>query len=351
MAGSGKLENPSDVGSLLVVDDAAFDAHTPSGPHPENPERLQAARRGLESAVGQRLRRITAREATRSELDRAHDPVLLDALDALRGKRGQLDPDTYVSERSVEAAYRAAGGVVELVRAAQLGPSKRGLALVRPPGHHATRDESMGFCLVNHVAVAARDATARGATRVAIMDFDVHHGNGTQDIFYESKDVLYISTHQFPSFPGTGPLDEIGEGEGEGFNVNIPLFAGGSDGVYRLAFERLVIPVVEQFEPELLIVSAGFDAARADPLASMRVSPEAFGWMTRRMLRAVGESVPAVAVLEGGYDLGSVEVGVRGVARALAAIEDPETMAPSEPPGAIDVGRAAEVHGRYWTTG
>ncbi len=298
--------------AVILVDDPRFDRHAPLGHHPERPERLVAARAGI-AASGATFDRITPRPATDEELARVHDPRFIEALGDLRGRSGYIDADTYVSPESVEIARLAAGSVVAMVDRMLDGPSPRGVALPRPPGHHARPAHAMGFCLINNVAVAAAHARARGLSRVAVIDWDVHHGNGTQEMFWRDPGVLYVSTHQSPFYPGTGDIDEIGEGEGKGYTVNVPLSAGGADDVYASAFERVVLPVLESYAPELVLVSAGFDAAARDPLAQMEVSPEAFGWMASGIARIADATAQGrvALVLEGGYDLVALEASLR----------------------------------------
>jgi acetoin utilization deacetylase AcuC-like enzyme len=301
-------------GSALVVDDLRFDRHAPLGHHPERPERLVAARGALARSMarGLRFERVTPREASDAELARVHDPRFIESLTKLRGGTGYLDPDTYVGAESVAIARLAAGSLVAMVDAVIDGHTKKGAALLRPPGHHARPSRAMGFCLLNNVAVAAAHARARGLERVAIVDWDVHHGNGTQEMFWRDPHVLYISTHQHPFYPGTGEADEVGEGDGKGYTVNVPLAAGGGDAVYRSAFERVVLPVLEGYAPDLVLVSAGFDASARDPLGHMELTPQAFGWMGRELARLADASALGrmLLVLEGGYDLVAVEAGL-----------------------------------------
>ena len=295
----------------LLVDDAVFDQHEPLGYHPERPERLAAGRAAVAKAHAAFIH-AEAREATVEELERVHDARFVAALEGLRGKKGMLDPDTYVSERSVDAAKRAAGGSIAMVDGMLRGDAKTGVALLRPPGHHARPSGAMGFCLINNVAVAAAHARAHGVKRIAIVDFDVHHGNGTQEMFYASPEVLYVSLHQFPFYPGTGAAEEVGEGDGTGYTVNVPLMAGGGDGVYRAAFDRIVSPVLEQYAPDLVLVSAGFDAAARDPLAEMALSANGYGYMTRALASQAQKSAGGriALLLEGGYDLVALESGL-----------------------------------------
>jgi acetoin utilization deacetylase AcuC-like enzyme len=292
---------------------------------------------------------VAARAATQDELVRVHDAAYLEELDALRGKSGYLDPDTYVSEKSIDAARIAAGGLIAMVDAMIDGDVPRGVALLRPPGHHARPTQAMGFCLVNSVAVAAAHARARGLSRVLVFDWDVHHGNGTQEMFYEDPSVLYASTHQYPFYPGTGATDERGEKEGVGFTVNVPLSAGGGDAVYRAAMERVVLPVIEAYAPELILVSAGFDAARRDPLAEMELSSDAFQWMARELARSAEVSAKGriALVLEGGYDLVALEGGLESAVRGLVQ-GTPIDLA--RDPDADDVKRAAAAAKATWKT-
>ncbi|WP_394831873.1 histone deacetylase [Pendulispora rubella] len=335
-------------GSSLLLDDPVYEEHVPLAYHPERPERLRAARAALERP-GVRWTHVQPRDATDEELLRVHEPEYLKSLTELRGQRAYLDPDTYVSERSVGAARKAAGGLVSMVDALIDGDCPRGVALLRPPGHHARASQAMGFCLLNNVAVAAAHARARGLSRVAIVDWDVHHGNGTQEIFYRDPSVLYLSTHQYPFYPGTGAADERGEGEGQGYTVNVPLLAGGGDGVYRAAFERVILPVLESFKPELVLVSAGFDAAKRDPLAEMELTSRAFGWMAHALAAQANASAKGriALVLEGGYDLVAVEAGL---AAAIDGVVRGDKVDIPRAPDAIDIARAAETLREDWPT-
>jgi acetoin utilization deacetylase AcuC-like enzyme len=335
-------ENP-----LLVVDDERFDAHRPLGHHPERPERLVAARDAI-ARSGLRIHRVAPVAAAAEELARVHDPRFVEELAKLRGRSTYLDPDTYVSPDSIDVAVLAAGSTIALVDALLDGSIPKGVALVRPPGHHARPASAMGFCLINNVAVAAAHARARGVSRVAIVDWDVHHGNGTQEIFAKDPAVLYVSTHQFPFYPGSGDANEVGEAQGRGFTINVPLSAGGGDAVYASAFERIVLPVVEAYAPELLLVSAGFDASARDPLAQMELSAGAFGWMASELAQVIaGPAKGRMAlVLEGGYDLVALEAGlhdaVDGMVRSVA-------VEPQRDPDDEAVVRAAHAARRYWS--
>jgi acetoin utilization deacetylase AcuC-like enzyme len=334
----------------LLLDDPRFFRHRSNGYHPERPERLEAARAAVERCTasgGIAFAPVAPRRATEEELGRVHDPEFVKWLSKLRGEEGYIDADTYVGPESIETAELAAGGTLAMVDAMIDGPVKRGVALVRPPGHHARPGHAMGFCLLNNVAIAAAHARARGLERVAIVDWDVHHGNGTQETFYRDPHVLYVSTHQFPFYPGTGAVLETGEGEGKGFTVNVPLTAGGGDGVYRGAFERVIVPVLEEYRPELVLVSAGFDASARDPLAEMTLTSAAFGWMARSLRKIADRSGEGriALVLEGGYDLVALEAGL---AAAIEGIVQGTAIDIARDVDHDDVARASKITHEAW---
>ncbi len=305
--------------SLILVSSARFAEHqTPPG-HPERPERA-----GVMNAVAARRRAaggevVAPRAATGEQLARVHDAAYLHRLSETSGHAVALDPDTYTSPESHEIALLAAGAAVDATERVMATTHTAALAMVRPPGHHAERHRAMGFCLFNNVAVAAAHARALGAGRVAIVDFDVHHGNGTQHTFENDASVLYISTHQYPYYPGTGAADEVGTGDGAGFTVNVPLESGAVDADYRVAFDEIVLPVVRQFKPALILVSAGFDAHERDPLATMRLTAGAFGAMTMGLRRVAEETCSGrmALVTEGGYDLQALAASLDETVNAL----------------------------------
>jgi acetoin utilization deacetylase AcuC-like enzyme len=306
--------------SVVLIQSERFAEHqTPPG-HPERPERADVmdvvAARWRERGVDV----VAPPAATRDQLARVHDDAYLDLIENTAGRAVKLDPDTYTSPESYEIALLAAGAAVDAVDRVMKAPHHAALALVRPPGHHAERDRAMGFCLYNNVAVAAAHARAHGAARVAIVDYDVHHGNGTQHIFESDPSVLYISTHQYPYYPGTGRAEEVGRDAGRGFTVNLPLEVGAADNDFRLVFDEVVLPVLQQFAPALLIVSAGFDAHERDPLGGMRVTTPAFAAMTMA-LRAVADECSRgriVCVTEGGYDLHALTASIDAVLETLS---------------------------------
>jgi acetoin utilization deacetylase AcuC-like enzyme len=282
--------------------DERFRAHHAPREHPESPERLVAIDGALAAAgLPARCTPVAARLATRAELELAHSPAYLDTLERTVGKGGAgwLDPDTFFSDGSWTAALLAAGATVDLALAVAAGTLDNGAAFVRPPGHHATRDRAMGFCLINNVAVAAAKLHSLGK-RVAIFDWDVHHGNGTEAIFDEEPAVLYCSTHEWPQYPGTGLADYTGSGRGVGFTVNVPLPRGTRPDAYLAAYRARIQPAIAQFAPDVILVSAGFDAHVDDPLGGLKLEDDTYETLTRDMMALC----PRVAVvLEGGYDL------------------------------------------------
>jgi acetoin utilization deacetylase AcuC-like enzyme len=325
----------------LLVDDPLFDEHWSARAHghPERPERLTATRAGLSSLVhgdlNSRVQRLPTRDATPDELSLVHEAEYVEALDTVRGQDGYFDADTYYGAHSVPAALRAAGGALELADTLVRGECRQGLALLRPPGHHARPSGAMGFCLVNNAALAAARALSLGLRRVAIVDFDVHHGNGTEEIFYADPRVLYVSLHQYPFYPGTGAAGDAGEGEGRGYNVNVPLSAGATPDVYREAFDAVVTPVVSEYAPELLLVSAGYDAHQRDPLGGMLLDDASYFEMTRALARAAG-GAPVGVLLEGGYDLQALQGAVAATGAALLEAAPPAPSIPPGPPRSLD---------------
>ncbi len=298
------------------------------GFHPERPERVWAAHRGILAAFPD-PQVLLARDATLEELVLCHSPEYLSRLElSLKKDQGFLDGDTFFSSGTHAAAWSAAGSAIVAVDALMDGTVSRAFLLARPPGHHATKSRAMGFCLLNNVAVAAAHARARGLSRIAIIDWDVHHGNGTQDIFYSDPTVLFISLHQWPLYPGTGQSDEVGAQDGRGFTVNLPLPTESDGSVYRASFERVIIPVLSEYEPELVIVSAGFDAHERDPLATMRLKNDDYRWMTQRLVSIADQFSQSriLFALEGGYDLRAIEQSVQACAMELQSSSTTEVQ-------------------------
>jgi acetoin utilization deacetylase AcuC-like enzyme len=309
---------------------------------PGHPERLERAEVMQVVAAEFRRRGADVREprpATEAELARVHDPEYISLISETAGRATALDADTFTSPDSYEVALLAAGAAIGCVDHVLGGRGRRGLAMVRPPGHHAERNRAMGFCLFNNIAVAAAHARALGLGRVAIVDFDVHHGNGTQWSFYDDPSVLFISSHQYPYYPGTGAATETGTGRGAGFTVNLPMDAGGTDADYELAYATVAFPVLRQFRPELILISAGFDALDDDPLGGMRLSTDEFVRLTAAICAIADQCCDGrvVAVTEGGYDL----AGLAGCLRAMTAVLAGDHFAGVAPTGDARRGRTA----------
>jgi len=305
--------------STLVLTDPRFLDHDPGPGHAESPARLDAIMAELGRAPLAGLTIETPRAATTAEIEAVHSAAYRAKLAALDGHYADLDPDTALSPGSWEAATLAAGAAVGAVEAVMTGAADNAFALVRPPGHHARPDRAMGFCLLNNAAIAAESARRAGAERVLIVDWDVHHGNGTQEIFEARADVLYMSVHQFPFYPGTGAAGEVGVGAGRGATVNCALPGGQTDADYGVVFHDLFLPVGRAFAPDLIIVSAGFDAHARDPLAEMRVSERGFAAMGSALaeLAAGACGGKLVLLLEGGYDLAALAASVRASLEVL----------------------------------
>jgi len=322
--------------------------------HPDTPERLIA----LEAALAERdwlgWERRLAPAASEAQLELVHDPAHVRAVRELcEAGGGAIDADTFVGPRSYEAALRAAGGAVEMTRALLEGEASAGFAGLRPSGHHAERDRAMGFCLFDSVAVAAAWAIAEGGLkRVFVLDWDVHHGNGTAEIFRTRSDVLFASLHQSPLYPGTGPLRDAGSGPGEGYTINLPVPPGTGPELWMELMDRVVLPAAEAFEPELILVSAGFDAHEADPLAHCLLETSTFVAMAARVRDLAARSGARLGlVLEGGYDAGVLAECVCAILPVLAGEDRGEE--PSYSAAAADplVAQAVEQFRRWWPVG
>ena len=307
-----------------LIYDPSFLRHK-TGRHPENPERINRIVAALEADddLWDRLKRISPSAAPEEAIARCHGNALIDHIRDLC-ERGEpfLDLDTRISRESFEVARLAAGAAVAGVDAVMTGDASTAFALVRPPGHHATPNRSMGFCLFNNAAVAARYAQANhGVERVLIVDWDVHHGNGTQDIFYSDDTVFFFSTHQYPYYPGTGSRGESGGGKGEGYTLNVPLAEGTPARAHREAFSRALAAIEKTFPPDLIVISAGFDSRRDDPLGGLELEDQDFAEMTREVMDLAGRhgSGRVVSVLEGGYNLETLGETVRTHIAALSS--------------------------------
>lgn len=317
--------------SGIVVDDAYL-KHEPGEFHPERPERIQVLLNLAEQLDQQKFQLIAPRAANRSDIELCHTTDYVALVEAT-SKRNQyaLDGDTITCRDSFGVGLLAVGGFLKLLDAIAGAEIANGFALVRPPGHHALQDRAMGFCLFNTIAIGARYLKAvHGAGRVLIMDWDVHHGNGTQEAFYSDASVLFISTHQFPYYPGTGAMDETGANGAQGYTINVPLPAGCGDAEYLRVFEEIVVPAVGKFAPDWILVSAGFDPHRRDPLGGMNVTEEGFGAMAQILLRLAERHAGGkiAFLLEGGYDLAALNNSVGAVLSAM------QQTAHADPPAA-----------------
>jgi acetoin utilization deacetylase AcuC-like enzyme len=315
--------------------------------HPDTPERLQTIERTLAAENWLGWERRTAPPAEDCQLELIHSAELIQRIRELSSSGGgAIDPDTFVGEPSYRAALHAAGGACEMTRALMAGETKLGFSAGRPSGHHAEPDRAMGFCLFNNIAIAAELAIRElGAQRVFILDWDVHHGNGTAAAFRHRSDVLFASIHQAGIYPGTGSLSDVGAGAGEGYTINLPVPAGSEAGLWLSLIEHIVIPAAEAFGPELILISAGFDAHRADPLASCRLEAGSFAEIARHVRGLASKlNVPLGAVLEGGYEPAALAKCVRETLAALGSNEPPQSPAPES---LVTSSAVAQV-GRYW---
>jgi acetoin utilization deacetylase AcuC-like enzyme len=293
-----------------------------TGTHPESAERLVSIMQKLEdTGITEKLNRITPIKASKDQIRYVHRDAHISRVEAICARGGgMLDLDTPICPDSGEIALLSAGGVLKAVDEVMANNLKHIFALIRPPGHHATPKTGMGFCVFNNIAIAAEHLKRKyGVKRILIADWDVHHGNGTQEVFFEDPSVLYFSMHQYPHYPGTGWIDEVGKGEGEGFTVNVPLHAGTDDAGYLYALKNILVPIAMDFKPDFVLVSAGFDAHIADPLASMNVTSRGFGLISD-VIKDIAErnsNGKLVIALEGGYNLDALAESVSAVFESL----------------------------------
>lgn len=305
-----------------IVLDKLYVDHDNGPGHPETHERILAIVDMLNyTNMMNEVVRIVPRDATKEEITLVHTPEHYDKIAATKGKpRVFLDADTTTSAVSFDAGLRAAGGTISAIDSVLSGEVDRAFPIVRPPGHHAEADRPMGFCLFNNVAVGAAYLTeVKGLERVLVIDWDVHHGNGTQHIFEDSKKVLYFSSHQFPFYPGTGAAEEVGTGDGKGYTVNVPLEPGMGDVEFIKIFDEILRPVIEQYKPEFILVSAGFDIFFEDPLGGMKVSPEGFAKLTRQLTDQADKICNGniIFLLEGGYNLDGLWISTKEMLEEL----------------------------------
>jgi acetoin utilization deacetylase AcuC-like enzyme len=335
-----------------VVVDSGYLKHQPGEFHPERPERIQALLGLADDLDDERFHILPPRAATRQDIQSCHGADYIALVESTsQTNRYALDGDTITCRDSFGTGLLAVGGFLRLLDAIAAGESRNGFALVRPPGHHALRDRAMGFCLFNTIAIGAQHLKqAHGATRILIMDWDVHHGNGTQDAFYDDPSVFFISTHQFPYYPGSGALNEVGINAGEGYTINIPLPAGCGDPEYLRVFRDVVVPAVHKFAPQWILISAGFDPHRRDPLGGMEVTENGFAAMAQALVELAHQYAGGkiALLLEGGYDLLALR---HSVAAVLEALQQKTRWGEGPKPGGerIEplVRRVLQVHERY----
>jgi acetoin utilization deacetylase AcuC-like enzyme len=333
-------------GAVLLETHEAYLDHNPGRSHPERPARLEAVLAGArEAPVRDRLTCVAPRAATRVELERVHSPAYLEAIEKFSASGGgRIDPDTAASEGTWRAAVLAAGAGLDAIERLDRGEADAAFIAVRPPGHHARPSRAMGFCFINNVAVATASLAARGE-RVLIVDWDAHHGNGTQEVFYEDARVAYVSMHEYPLYPGTGWLDETGAGPGLGLTVNFPFPAGTTGDVYLAALDEVVAPLAEAFGPTWVIASAGFDGHRSDPLAGLGLSSGDFADLSSRVM-ALASPGHFLAVLEGGYDLDALAASAGACVASLAGLRFRPEPATSSGPGHSIVTSVRRLHER-----
>ena len=336
-----------------IVSDRRYLKHFAGRAHPERPQRIEVMIEMAESLRRPGLKFLTPREATIDEIAMCHRRDYIAEVEHTASvDRFDFDPDTHSSRESYQTALLAGGGVLTAVQAVIDGDANNAFAIVRPPGHHALPNRAMGFCFFNNLAIAANWLIkVHGLKRVMVVDWDVHHGNGTQEMFYESPEVLYTSIHQFPHYPGTGSTHEIGYGPGTGYTVNIPMPAEFGDAEYLRVFDRLIMPMGRHFKPEFILVSAGFDCHFRDPLAQMRVSEVGFGAMAQRVNRLAAECCGGkmVAALEGGYDLDAIAESGRAVIEEFGR-DDDQRIRPDQNGDRVMpiVERISQNVGRFW---
>ncbi len=329
-----------------VVSDPVFMEHDTGGYHPEDPLRVQYIHT-LFSDPPEGVMLVEPVEAREEDIMLNHERAYIEKVrnTSASGRTVSLDPDTVCSPMSFDVALKAAGSLNKLTEMALSGEISSGFASVRPPGHHATHSSAMGFCLFNNIAIAAKKALSMGAKSVLIVDFDVHHGNGTEESFYNDDKVLYFSTHQYPFYPGTGALSEVGSSKGKGFTVNCPMSYGKVDGEYLAVYKYILDPIIRLFKPSIVLVSAGFDSHAMDPIGGMRLSSECFGAIAGIIRDAsLKVGAPVVYTLEGGYDMDALRDSVQQVIEVMRG-NKPPLIDPLEWQELDDM---IAIHKKYW---
>jgi acetoin utilization deacetylase AcuC-like enzyme len=350
------MDKESFMSTAYVTHPRYIEHHLPG--HPEHAGRIRAVWMQMEKAgLTAQMTPVEAPLASEEQILTVHSREYLDVLkwiDETKQSNVHLDPDTYAGPTAYAIARLSAGGVIQAVDEVMSGRASNALAAVRPPGHHAMPDHAMGFCLLGNVPIATRYAQKRyGVERIMIVDYDVHHGNGTEAMFYNDNSVLFISTHQYPFYPGTGSFSDKGSGKGTGYTINIPLSAGYGDGAYSRIYEQVIWPAAQRFQPQLVLVSAGFDAHWLDPIAGMRLSLAGYAHLSRELIKMAHQFCGGkiVFVMEGGYNLDALSYGMVNIAHALlgdATVVDPlgaPTDGRDEPRVASLVAKVREIHG------
>ncbi len=338
-----------------IVKDKRYMDHHMEHFHVETPQRLEVIYRMIDEKISFSLDKIEPRLATEKELTLVHTPSYVNMVKSTAGKEHvQLDPDTSTSAKSWEVACLAAGGGLSAVDSIMEGKIQNGFALVRPPGHHAEASRAMGFCIFNNIAIGAAHLIQKhGIKRILVVDWDLHHGNGTQNSFYDSAEVLYFSTHQFPHYPGSGHWNEVGEGKGEGFTVNVPLRAGKTDGDYLHILQQILRPIASEYKPEFILVSAGFDIYEGDPLGGMQITKQGFAALASELLSLATafSQKRLLCILEGGYDLQGLHDGVEQVLYQLAGeASKPAIESTISSIIAQELAPVLETQKKYWTS-
>lgn len=336
-----------------LVNDELFLKHVNGFQHPECPERLESINDMLKhEGLIEKIELLSPRDATKEEITDVHTEQYFEFIKSTQGHEVfNIDADTSTNPYTFDAAIRASGGFISALEKISTNELDKAFALVRPPGHHAEKDRAMGFCFFNHIAVGASYLLKNGAEKVLIADWDVHHGNGTQHIFYKNPNVLFFSIHQFPFYPGTGSLNEVGIEDGEGYTVNVPVPPMLGDDDYLKIFHTILNPVIEQFNPDFILISAGFDAYHLDPLGGMKITEEGFSKLTRFVLDKSNKYCDGriAFILEGGYNIQGLWSINKSVFEEILEINKSSIDEPEATPGCeIAIEGALDTYSKYW---